>query len=240
MWLLRRSLWVQQVNMMFVSGLLSYQPVWMSFFSRGGLKQSLWTGSVHFLRRPTVITWLSVPCVRDAISLICLFLSQERRGGDLCRSVSPLLRSEIRRESYCLCCTVIYSHSCCKQPLPLSSPSHCVQTARWVSCHGNGMLHLFHLQTFGVFSGQYVWANTLSTLSNLTPNKRKYQPFLCKRYYSGWKTADHPLISSSYVSDGSTGTVNMCDIIRKCIKYKLNSSAKKSFPCKVISLICRM
>lgn len=93
-------------------------------FSRGGLKQSLWTGSVHFLRRPTVITWLSVPCVRDAISLICLFLSQERRGGDLCRSVSPLLRSEIRRESYCLCCTVIYSHSCCKQPLPLSSPSH--------------------------------------------------------------------------------------------------------------------
>lgn len=115
-----------------------------------------------------------------------------------------------------------------------------VQTARWVSCHGNGMLHLFHLQTFGVFSGQFVWANTLSTLSNLTPNKRKHQPFLCKRYYSGWKTADHPLISSSYVSDGSTGTVNMCDIIRKYIKYKLNSSAKKSFPGKVISLICRI
>lgn len=128
MWLLRRSLWVQQVNMMFVSGLLSYQPVWMSFFSRGGLKQSLWTGSVHFLRRPTVITWLSVPCVRDVISLICLFLSQERRGGDLCRSVSPLLLSGFHRETYCLCCTVIYSHWCCRQPLPLLSLPLCTDS----------------------------------------------------------------------------------------------------------------
>lgn len=148
-------------------------------FSRGGLKQSLRTGSVHFLRRPTVITWLSVPCVHDVISLICLFLSQERRGGDFCRSINPQWDP-----SYHLWFTVIYSHSCCRQPLPLLSLPLCtdsqVSQLPWL----RDAVFLSPSNFWG-FSGPFIWIDTLSALSNLMPKKRIHQPFLLK-IYNNW------------------------------------------------------
>ena len=166
MWLLRRSQWAQQVNMMSLLGCSDISPCEWAFFS--------WRSKAitpdrkcsfppqadsHYLAVSAVCAWC------DFTNLF-IFIPRTARRRFL-QVHQPTVRSVI---SFMIYCNLFPFMLQTASPSPLS---HCVQTVRWVSCHGYGMLCFCHLQTFGVFQ-VHLSESTRSQLSQIWCQRRGY------------------------------------------------------------------